>query len=551
MDSKIFLGKYRVAAEEIAAVGEPGDSPLAYEGEEIDSGKKVVVEVVPAGSLKAAARVQLEARALAARKLNHLNIPALYDFGVQNDDLVYITEDFDGTLAEEWVNANGPMPLGPVLRIAAQVVSALGAAAFHRIVHRAINPSNLVLVPGQTAEGQWPLVKVLHFVGGAAFDKSSDYTSPEQLQTGTVDFRSEIYSLGCTMWFLLTGAPPTTTGPDVENLGAVPKNVRRLLGQMLSANPDARPNDPLAFYQQLQDCLAEVAQREAPARPARVPALRNSAIMMPPRRRSPWRALTRTALCLAMAALTALILREYLQYRRVLHAEQPLGIPIGVTDAFASPTPSSEAEADTMVSVATSPPPAEAEADSTTSVPAKNAEADNTNALAPATDPADNASSSEVVAASAQPTPADSPAYPEAESPPPVTANNISTPPATINSSEPAATTQVELAPTPVRSRDSEVSAVVPSAAPKKIIMHEVRRAEPAEPDEPEVRRAEPSEEDPAKIKPATTATPGHQVNSATQEEQSRDAKLEAMETRARKAKQTDSQPTVLVKVPR
>ena len=52
MDSKIFLGKYRVAAEEIEAVGELADSPLVYEGEEIDSGKKVVVEVVPAAALK-------------------------------------------------------------------------------------------------------------------------------------------------------------------------------------------------------------------------------------------------------------------------------------------------------------------------------------------------------------------------------------------------------------------------------------------------------------------------------------------------------------------
>ena len=200
MDSQIFLGKYRVAAEEIGEVGESSDSPLAYEGEEIDSGKKVVVEVVPAASLKTALREQLEAKAIAAKNLTHLNIPALYDFGVQDDNLVYVTEDFDGTLAEEWVNTNGPMPVGPVLRIASQVVSALGAAAFHQIVHRAINPSNLVLVPGQTAEGEWPLVKVLHFAGGApkfpgtevvltALDKSSYYASPEQLQDGTVDFR--------------------------------------------------------------------------------------------------------------------------------------------------------------------------------------------------------------------------------------------------------------------------------------------------------------------------------------------------------------------------
>jgi len=61
MDSKIFLGKYRVAAEEMEAVGEISESPLAYEGEEIDSGKKVVVEVVPAASLKTAVRERLEA----------------------------------------------------------------------------------------------------------------------------------------------------------------------------------------------------------------------------------------------------------------------------------------------------------------------------------------------------------------------------------------------------------------------------------------------------------------------------------------------------------
>ena len=165
MDRKIFLGKYRVTADEIDSVGEMAAGPLAYEAEEIDSGKKVVVEVIPAGGLKAPVRERLEAEAIAAKKLSHPNIPALCDFGVEDDHLVYITEEFEGTPAEEWVNAHGPMPVGPVLRIASQVMSALGAAAFHRINHHALNPGNLVLVPGQTAEGEWPLIKVLHFVG--------------------------------------------------------------------------------------------------------------------------------------------------------------------------------------------------------------------------------------------------------------------------------------------------------------------------------------------------------------------------------------------------
>ena len=67
MDNKIFLGKYRISAAEISAVGELSDSPAAYEGEEIDSGKKVVVEVVPAAALKPAVREKLEAEAAAAK----------------------------------------------------------------------------------------------------------------------------------------------------------------------------------------------------------------------------------------------------------------------------------------------------------------------------------------------------------------------------------------------------------------------------------------------------------------------------------------------------
>jgi serine/threonine-protein kinase len=501
MDSKIFLRKYRVAAEEIATVGKPGSSPRAYEGEEIESGKTVMVEVIPAGSLKTPARERLEAEAASARKLTHANIPALHDFGIEDDLLVYVTESFDGTPADEWVNANGPMPVGPVLRIASQVVSALGAAAVHRIAHPAINPNNLVLVPGQTADGEWPLVKILHFVGivpkfseidaaAIAPDKALPYASPEQLKEGAVDFRSEIYSLGGTMWFLLTGTPPpmaaqmTTAWLAVDKLSVMPKKIGRLLYQMLSVDPAERPGDPLAFYRQLQDCLTDVARRETTPRPSAVQAARTVAIELPQKRRSPLKVFARAALCLALSALTALALHEYLRHRRVVQAEEPIGVPIGVTEASPAATPVSVPAEDTMVSIVTRPTPAVVSANTTQSVPATPAEPDN-----------------------------DAPPAPEAT---PVTANNLSALPPAPDSARIVSTSQPEVPPVP--SPKVEVRAEVEQTPPPKTIMHEVRRAQPVEEDEAPPAPSPPGE-GPAEVAPATSL--------AAKTEPSRDVKPE------------------------
>jgi len=571
MDSKIFLGKYRVAGDEIGAVGELTNSPLAYEGEEIDSGKKMVVEVVPAASLKAAVRERLEAEAIAAKKLSHVNIPALYDFGVENDHLVYITEDFEGTLAEEWVNAHGPMPEGPVLRIASQVVSALGAAAFHRINHHAINPGNLVLVPGQTAEGEWPLVKVLHFVGiapalsgtdvaVAAFDKSLHYASPEQIKTGAVDFRSEIYSLGSTMWFLLTGAPPlvapvgSTTaqsakpGVAEEKINAMSKKTRRLLTQMLSVDPNARPGDPLAFYRKLQDCLNQVERRETMARKFGVPVFSSTRMEgTPSSRRRLLKTLARAAVLLAMAVVAALVLRGYVQHRRVVRAEEPIGVPIGVPDASASATPAAVSAADAIA--ANSVPSTTAEPDSTKiePAPAPSAESDKGDAQALATNAMPSPSTNQIAAARA-PSTAASLSTPQVQEPPSITANNVSNPPAASTSSEVAAAAEVEIAAAPAKSRAVETAVVAPQTTPKKVIMREVRRAELIQ--EPEVRRAEPAppEEGPENSVPETTASASQQQNSVTKTEENAAVKAEEPTTASHSVNRSDSEPKVVRK---
>jgi serine/threonine-protein kinase len=596
MEHKIFLGKYRVAAAEMALTGsEPaGDLPVTeqsqtavvYHGEEIDSGRDVNVEVIPAVSFKSKVRDELETEAVAAKKINNINIPALYDFGVEDDHLIYVTEYLEGTTTEEWVNDHGPMPAGVVLRIALQVVAAMGAASFHKISHHALNPGNLLLVPGQTPEGDWPLVKVLHFVGVAptvgsadtsvaSFDKSSHYASPEQLQNGLVDFRSEIYSLGATMWFLLTGAPPlvaekgplamqpTTIGLSVDKLKGMPKKVRRLLSQMLSVDPEARPQEPLAFYRQLQDCLAQVGRRESMARRFGMPLLANtSSVVIPRHRRFPAKALTLAAMLLLIVGVAAVMVPSYLRHQRVRQAEEPIGVPVGVPEPVASassvvvnappPAQTSEVPPDASVAQANNPPnplpTAAAELAPATAPKEVAAAAPVQPSIAPPAVSAPSEAPKEVAVAPPQPAAVTTPPPNlKIEEPPVVAANNPSAPAEKNIAPAPVEPTDAEVS-KPKPKREKDVASDVPTA---RAVAREVRRAEPAPPaegPEEEVAKADEAPEPPApKAVPAEKRT----RESRTKTERTAKAKLEPEKDATRRIRVVDEAQETQAPIPR
>lgn len=340
MQNRDFLQRYRLSLGRNGLPVELHRTPTGstYRGHEIATGREVAIELIPWAASDPAATAQIEAIAAAAEQIDHPNFPKLQAFGIEEGQLVYVTDYFEGHSAEAWVAGRGPLPLGAVLRVAVQVVSALGAANFHRLHHRAINPANIIFVPGQTAEGEWPAIKLLQRFGPpqdvfvapgdhAQADTAAHFTSPEQRRGGEVDFASAVYSLGCTIWFLLTGAPPTLPGAEqlrakVATLRGVPKIVRHLLGRMLSVDPVERPRDPVALQAYLQTCLARADRSQAMRRRWRViPAARPRAVVARTPREWPVRSLALAALLLLCAALAVVAVPRLLRSRNLKSAQ--------------------------------------------------------------------------------------------------------------------------------------------------------------------------------------------------------------------------------------
>ena len=283
MESKTYLDRYQVRLDER---GEPHTldrtaSSVTLKAEDKTSGEPVALQIVRPGPLEQVPRDKVEAEARAAQQLDHVNIARLRDFGFDGSDIVYVREFLEGSTLDAWVAEHGPLPVAAVMRIALQGVNALAAAAFQSVTHRALQPSSVMIVPGQTPEGDWPLVKILNFGALApTFTRTgftttgpadlAQFASPEQLQGGTPDFKSDIYSLGATLWFLLTGAPPRAG--MIERSRGIPKNVAAVISRMLASNPDHRPIDPLVLQEDIRGCLGRAERRDAIGRRFGLPA---------------------------------------------------------------------------------------------------------------------------------------------------------------------------------------------------------------------------------------------------------------------------------------
>ena len=362
MEDTTFFKHYRVCTSEDDSADEVSRTGAAINYKAIDTRSKepVQLQLIPVTTVEPTKLQQLKERAETAEKLDHVNIAKTLAVGVEHDYLALVSEHFEGETADSWIVAHGPMPADAALRVGLQVVRAIGAAAFFNLTHRAIQPSNLMIVPGQSPDGGWPFVKLLN-LGLAGLELHSDssearelapsispqFASPEQLLNREIDFRSEMYSLGATMCFLLTGAAPLAVSGmkarlrirRLPELRRAPKVLHNLLVYLLRENPENRPQDPVALEQQMRDCLSKIERRQAIGRKLGIPL----AAVIPKKSKQPATPLAqvlRGFIAFAVFILAAAAAAEFFFPDKIpfFHRSGKVGVPIGVPDAsrFAS-----------------------------------------------------------------------------------------------------------------------------------------------------------------------------------------------------------------------
>ena len=307
MSAGTRLGPYEI----VAPLGAGGMGEV-YRARDTRLGREVAVKVLPAHRAQdpdALARLEREAQAVAA--LSHPNILAIHDLGTDQGVFFVVTELLEGETLRNRL-ASSPLAWRKAVEIGAAIADGLAGAHLKGVIHRDLKPDNIFI----TRDGR---VKILDF-GLARLapvfsqqDQTSapttppqtepgilmgtvGYMSPEQARGSSADTRSDIFSLGCVLYEMLTGrrafsrptAPETLTAilnedpPDVSESGRqVPAGLSRLLRRCLEKNPEERlqATRDLAFdlrsilsdseLDKTSSGLSEIVPAKAPGEPLR------------------------------------------------------------------------------------------------------------------------------------------------------------------------------------------------------------------------------------------------------------------------------------------
>jgi len=261
-----------------------GGMGVVYRGRDRTLDRTVAVKVLPALFAENPTLVErFEREARAAASLNHPNIVSVFDSGRDGTERFIVMECVPGVSLAELLRERGRLEVREAVALAAQIAGALAAAHAAGIVHRDVKPANVMVLPSGGA-------KVLDFgIARAAADAaltntsmvlgSAPYIAPEVMLGQAADERSDIYSLGCVLYEMLTGRPPfvgdlpavvmnqhTNAAPQPihELAEGIPPALAALVMRMLAKNPVDRPRSAADLTSALKASLT------APTAPTQV-----------------------------------------------------------------------------------------------------------------------------------------------------------------------------------------------------------------------------------------------------------------------------------------